>query len=73
MITIQKKPALGYTVYVPTRKDIRQGRREIQATWSPRTRAKRTRGPRAAWWIPPTIQLAGLVDALNEERSDGPS
>ena len=63
MIAIRKNQALGYSVYEPTHKDIRRACREIQATWSPRERAKRIRGPGAAWWIPPIIRLSGLVEA----------
>ena len=67
MIATRKNRALGCHVYEPTSKDIRQACEEIQATWSPRERAKRERGPRAAWWIPPMIRLSDLVEAINGE------
>ena len=31
-----------------------------QATWSPRERAKRNRGPLPAWWMPSAIRLFTL-------------
>jgi hypothetical protein len=70
MIAMRKNRALGCRVYEPTLKDIRRACEEIQATWSPRERTKRIRGPRAAWWIPPMIRLSDLIEAVNEERAD---
>jgi hypothetical protein len=67
MIATRKNRALGCHVYEPTAKEIRQACAEIQATWSPRERAKRKRGPRAAWWIPPTIWLPDLIEAIKGE------
>jgi hypothetical protein len=67
MIATRKNRALGCHVYEPTSKDIRQACEEIQATWSPRERAKRKRGPRAAWWIPPMIWLPDLIEAIKGE------
>ncbi|MBN1852217.1 MAG: hypothetical protein JW829_05805 [Pirellulales bacterium] len=64
MITTRKNRALRRYVYEPTSKDIRQACEEIQATWSPRERAKREREPRAAWWIPPIIWLPDLIEAI---------
>lgn len=72
MIAMRKNQALGCRVYQPTHKDIRRVCTEIQATWSPRERAKRKRGPHAAWWIPPIIRLSTLVEAVDEERTGGP-
>ncbi len=72
MIVMRQNQALGCRVYEPTRKDIRRASKEIQATWSSRERAKRNRGPRAAWWIPSTIRLFTLVETVNEERTDSP-
>ena len=63
MIAMRENQALGYRVYEPTRQDIELACKEIQATWSPRVRAKRIRGPGAAWWLPPAIQLSTLVEA----------
>jgi molecular chaperone DnaK (HSP70) len=51
--------------YEPTPKDIRRECEEIQATWSPRERAKRNRGPRAARWTPPIIRLSDIIEAIN--------
>ena len=73
MIEIRKKQASRFRVYEPTPKVIRRVCEEIQATWSPRKRAKRDRGPRAAWWIPPMIRLSDLVEAINGEWEDSPS
>ena len=70
MIAVRKNRAFGCRVYEPTPKDIRRACDQIQATWSPRTWAKRDGGPRAAWWTLPTIHLAEFVDAVNEERAD---
>ena len=70
MIAIQKNWALGRAVYKPTPTEIRRACEKIQATWSPRVRAKRNTGPRVAWWTPPTIRLSGLVEAITEERAD---
>ena len=41
---MRKNQALGCRVYEPTRKDIQPACKEIQATWSPRARAKRVEG-----------------------------
>ncbi len=60
---MQKNQALGRRVYEPTCEDIERACNEIQATWSPRARAKRARAPSAAWWVPPTIRLSTLVEA----------
>jgi len=70
MIVMRKNRALECIDYEPTRKDIRRASKKIQATWSPQERAKRNRGPRAAWWIPSTIRLFTLVEVVNEERAD---
>jgi hypothetical protein len=43
MIEIRKNRVLGRRVFEPTPKDIRRACEEIQATWSPRERAKRDR------------------------------
>ena len=51
MITTREDKSLRCKAYAPTRKDIRKAREEIQATWSPRERAKRNTGPRTPWWI----------------------
>jgi hypothetical protein len=67
MAVMQDNQALGCRIYAPTREDIRRASKEIQATWSPQERAKRNRGPHAAWWIPSTIRLFTLVAAGNEE------
>ena len=65
MIAIRKTRDLGCTVYTPTRKDIWQACREIQATWSPQDRAERSRGVRVGWWLPPSIRLS-LFEAVIE-------
>jgi hypothetical protein len=72
MIAMRRKGELGGTVYEPTPKDIRRACEQLQATWSPQERAKRYRGPCAAWWIPPTIRLSGLFEAVNEGPITGP-
>jgi hypothetical protein len=59
--------------YAPTPKEIRRACEEIQATWSPRERARRYRGPSAAEWTPPLIRLRDIIEALNEERAGGPA
>jgi hypothetical protein len=64
MIVIEKNRASGCGVYEPTREDIRRASKVIQATWSPQERAKRNRGPRAAWWMPSAIRLFTLVTAI---------
>jgi hypothetical protein len=70
MIAMRNNQVFGCRVYEPTPKDIRRVCDEIQATWSPRQRAKRHRGPRAAWWTPPMIRLTEVVEAINGERAD---
>jgi hypothetical protein len=50
MITTRENQSFGCKVYEPTREDIQRAREEIQATWSPRERAKRNTGPRTPWW-----------------------
>jgi hypothetical protein len=63
MIATRRTQELGCGVYEPTREDIRRARKEIQRSRSPRERAKRKRGPRAAWWLPPIGRLSALVEA----------
>ena len=63
MVATRRTQELECGVYEPTREDIRQARKEIQGSWSPRERAKRKRGPRAAWWLPPISRLSTLVAA----------
>ena len=71
MIAMQRNPALAGTVYKPTLKTIQRACQRIQATWSRRERVKRTAGPYATRWLPPTIRLSDLLEAFNEERADG--
>ena len=52
MIAIHRNWALGREVYQPTPTEIRRACEKIQATWSPRVRAKRNTGPRVAWLDP---------------------
>lgn len=73
MIAMRKNQTYGSGCYEPTPKDIRRACEEIQATWSPRERARRYRGPRAAGWTPPMIRLRDLVEAINEEEAGGPA
>ena len=70
MIAIRKKRADGCCAYKPTREDIRRACEEIQATWSPRQRAKRNRGTRAALWTLPLIRLSDLDEAIDGEWAD---
>ncbi len=67
MIATRKNRALGCHVYEPTSKDIRQACEKIQATWSPRERAKREGGPRAAPWNPPIFWRSDLIEAIKGE------
>ena len=73
MIAIREKLMHDGRRYAPTPKEIRRACEEIQATWSPRERARRYRGPSAAGWTPPMIRLRELVEAINEERAGGPA
>jgi hypothetical protein len=68
MNAMRKNQAFRCRVYEPTPKDIRQACDEIQAMWSPRQRAKRNRGPRAARWTPPLIRVSDIAEAMNGER-----
>ena len=70
MIAMRRNQTLGGRNYEPTPKDIRQACEQIQARWSPRERAKRYRGPCAAWWIPPSTWPTGQSQAINEEQGD---
>ena len=70
MITIRKNQALEPGAYEPTRNDIQRASKEIQATWSPRERSQRKRGPHAAWWLPPINRLFTLVESVSEERAN---
>lgn len=73
MIAIQTNLTYEGRPYAPTPKEIRRACEEIQATWSPRERARRYRGPCAAWWTPPMIRLWELVESIKEERAGGPA
>ena len=59
MIARRKNQASGRGGYEPTPKDVRRACEEIQATWSPRERAKRA-----------MIRLSELVEVINGERAD---
>lgn len=73
MFAIRKNLTYEDRRYAPTPKEIRRACEEIQATWSPRERARRYRGPCAAEWTPPLVRLRDLVEALEEERAGGPA
>ena len=72
MIKMRDDQALGYRVFEPTPQDVRRACEAIQATWSRRTRAKRSRRPQATSWFPPTIRLSDLVETMNGGRADSP-
>jgi len=67
MIAIRRKREPGGRTYEPTPKNIQQACEQIQAMWSQQERAKRYRGPCAAWWTPPTIPLRDLLEDGNED------
>ena len=71
MIAIRTNLTYEGRRYAPTPREIRQACEEIQATWSPRERARRYRGPRTAGWTPPMIRLRDVVEAINEEEAGG--
>lgn len=73
MVAMRKNQTYRFRGYKPAPKDIRRACEEIQATWSPRQRAKRYRGPRADSWTPPLIRLSDLVEAINQEQAGGPT
>jgi hypothetical protein len=58
MVEMKETPALGCHVYEPTPKDVRRACGEIQATWSPRERAKRA-----------MIRLSELVEVIDGPRA----
>jgi hypothetical protein len=70
MIAMRKNRVFGRRVYEPTPKDIRQACAKIQATWSPRERARRHRKPRVPGWTPPMIRLSDLAETIDAERGD---
>jgi hypothetical protein len=70
MISLQKYHASKSTTFQPTREDIRQACKKIQATWSAQERAKRYRGSCEAWGMPPSFPLSSLLQAIREERLD---
>jgi hypothetical protein len=72
MIAKRKNQAFRGGAYEPTPMDIRRSCDEIQATWSPRQRAKRDRSPRVAWWTVPMIRVSDIVEAMNGERVENP-
>jgi hypothetical protein len=55
-IEMRETPASGCRDYEPTPKDVRRACKAIQATWSPRERAKRA-----------MIRLSELVAAIDGE------
>ena len=61
MVAMRKNQASRCRVYKPTLKDVRLACDEIQATWSPRERAKRA-----------MIRLSELVEAVNGARAGSP-
>ena len=69
MTTMRRIPTLECPVYEPTPRDIRRSCKQIRATSSLRTRAKR-RVDSAATWFPPIIRLTGLLDAVHEDQAD---
>jgi hypothetical protein len=68
MSAIRNNQAFECRGYEPTPQEIRRACDEIQATWSPRQRAKRDRGPRATWYTIPMIRVSDIVEAMNGER-----
>lgn len=73
MIAIRQNLVHEVLRAAPTPKEIRRACEEIQATWSPRERARRYRGPCAAEWTPPLIRLRDIIEAVNEESPGGPA
>ena len=72
MIAIRTNLTYAGRSDAPTPQEIRRACKEIQATWSPRERARRYRSPYGVGWTPPLIRLWELVEAIQEERSVGP-
>jgi hypothetical protein len=71
MIAIRKRRADGCRAYRPTLGEIRRACEEIQATWSPKERTKRTRWICVVCWKVPLIRLAGLTNLELVEPIDG--
>lgn len=61
MIEMLKKQAFTCRDHEPIPKDVRRACEEIQATWSPRERARRA-----------MFRLPELVEAINGERAESP-
>jgi hypothetical protein len=72
MIAMRKKGVLGSRIYEPTPRDIRRECEYIQATWSLRERAKRTGNPRVSRWMPPTIRVSSIAEAVHDDSADAP-
>lgn len=72
MIAMRKKDIKGAKIYEPTPRDIRRACEQIQATWSPRERAKRIGRPHAVSWTPPNIRVSSITEAVHDEQSDSP-
>ena len=70
MIAIRKHLTYEGRRDPPTPKEIRRSCEEIQATWSPRERARRYRGPGAAGWTPPMI---GCGNSSRRSTKNGPA
>ena len=54
--------------YEPSVRDIHRECEQIQATWSPRERAKRAGRPAAGGWEPPNIKLANVFESGDEDE-----
>ena len=71
MIAIQRSQAVAHGGYLPTPADIQRACEEIQATWSRSMRALRAAERRAAWWTLPTVTLTDVLQAAQDEQTDG--
>ena len=73
MIATRRNQPKICRAYEPTSRDIRRACERIQASWSPRERAKRAGCRRTSRWSPPNVCLAAIVDAVNDDRAESPT
>lgn len=60
----------GNRIYEPEPKDIRRECELIQATWSPREKAKRDSQPKTRHWTPPGVKMSDIAQSVDEHDSE---
>jgi hypothetical protein len=63
----RRRTRKGCQPYEPSPSDIRRACEDIQAKWSERERKKRSGRPPDGWWLPPSVNLSNIDEAVRED------